>query len=156
MTNTATEPERATPIHRVVVGIDGSPASERALDWAATEASRTGAILEGHASYGAGYIYISSEEVQMALQRIVDQAGAHVADVAPGVTFKGVTHEGPAAKDLIEASEGADLLVVGSRGLGGFSGLLLGSVSQQCALHSHCPIVIVRPPETLKQTEDRL
>ena len=71
----------------------------------------------------------------------------HIATVAPGVTFKGVTHEGPAAKVLLEASEGADLLVVGSRGLGGFSGLLLGSVSQQCSLHAHCPVVIVRPQD---------
>ena len=55
--------------------------------------------------------------------------------------------EGPAASMLVEASEGADLLVVGSRGHGGFHGLLLGSVSQQCAHHARCPVVIVPSPE---------
>jgi nucleotide-binding universal stress UspA family protein len=155
MTTTTTEPERAAASHRVVVGIDGSHASDRALEWAAAEAARSGAVLEGHASYGSGYVFISSKEVHMALKKVVDQAAAHVADVAPGVTFTGVTHEGPAAKDLIDASKGADLLVVGSRGLGGFSGLLLGSVSQQCALHAHCPIVIVRPPELRELAKDR-
>jgi nucleotide-binding universal stress UspA family protein len=137
-----------------VVGIDGSRGSDRALEWAAAEAARTGAVLEGHSSYGAGYIYISREEVQIALRKVIDGAADHVADIAPGVTFKGVAHEGPAAKDLIDASKGADLLVVGSRGLGGFGGLLLGSVSRQCALHAHCPIVIVRPPEVREETKD--
>ncbi len=140
-----TAPESAVPVHRVVVGIDGSDASDRALAWAATAAARTGAVLEGHCSQGVGYLYTPRDEAQMASQRTIDEAADRVADMAPGVTFKGVAHEGPAAKDLIDASEGADLLVVGSRGLGGFRGLLLGSVSQQCTLHARCPIVIVRP-----------
>ena len=155
MTTTATEPESAVPIHRVVVGIDGSRSGDRALEWAAAEAARTGAVLEGHSCYEPGYVFLSNEEVQMAIKRVIDAAAAHVADIAPGVTFKGVAHERLAAKDLIDASKGADLLVVGSRGLGGFKGLLLGSVSQQCALHAHCPIVIVRPPEMREPTEDR-
>ena len=54
--------------------------------------------------------------------------------------------EGPAAEVLLRAAERADLLVVGSRGRGGFAGLLLGSVSQQCAQHAPCPVVIVPPP----------
>jgi nucleotide-binding universal stress UspA family protein len=109
------------------------------------EAARSGAVLEGHTSYDPGYVFISGEEVRIVTKKLISEAAAHVAVIAPAVTFTGVTHEGPAAKDLIDASEGADLLVVGSRGLGGFSSLLLGSVSQQCALHAHCPIVIVRP-----------
>ena len=56
--------------------------------------------------------------------------------------------EGPAAQTLIGAAKGAELLVVGSRGRGGFAGLLLGSVSQQCAHHASCPVVIVRAPRT--------
>jgi len=67
-----------------------------------------------------------------------------VAKLAPGVTTVGHTHEESPAVVLIEASEGADLLVVGSRGLGGFKGLVLGSVSQQCSHHARCPITIVR------------
>jgi nucleotide-binding universal stress UspA family protein len=147
MTTSPAGPESATPIHRIVVGIDGSRGGDRALEWAAAEAARSGAVLEGHACYDPGYVFISREEVQMSLKRAIETAGIHVAEIAPGVTFEGVTHEGPAAKDLIDVSKGADLLVVGSRGLGGFSGLFLGSVSQQCALHAHCPIVIVRSSE---------
>ena len=155
MTTTAAESGDAAPIHRIVVGIDGSVGGDRALEWAAAQAARCGAVLEGHASYDPGYVFISRQEVQMSLQKALDKAAAHVAEIAPGVTFKGVTHEGAAAKDLIDASKGADLLVVGSRGLGGFAGLFLGSVSQQCALHAHCPIVIVHPSEVREHTKDR-
>jgi nucleotide-binding universal stress UspA family protein len=131
----------------VVVGIDGSEGSNRALEWAATEAARNGAVLEVHAVYGSGYVFITPHEVEQAMQRLLDDAVKHIAGIAPGVAFKGVIHEGSPAQFLIEASKGANLLVVGSRGRGGFSGLLLGSVSQQCSLHAHCPIVIVRPPD---------
>jgi nucleotide-binding universal stress UspA family protein len=62
------------------------------------------------------------------------------------LTVVGVTHQEHPASALIEASDGADLLVVGSRGLGGFRGLLLGSVGHQCVLHARCPVVIIRPP----------
>ncbi len=143
----ATDAAYQSPTRRLVVGVDGSEGSNRALEWAAAEAGRRGAILEAHTSYGAGYVFITSQGVHQAMQHVLDEAANHIADLAPGVTFKGVVHKGSAAKFLIEASEGADLLVVGSRGLGGFSGLLLGSVGQQCSLHAHCPIVIVRPLE---------
>src|SRR5665213_1558979 len=93
MTTTAIEPDTTTPIHRVVVGIDGSPAAERALEWAAAEAARFGAVLEGHTSHELGYVFISREEVQMAMKTVIDEATAHVADIVPGVIFKGVAHE---------------------------------------------------------------
>lgn len=144
---TAKTPAGQAPSHRVVVGIDGSEGSNHALEWAASEAARMGAVLETHTSYDPGYVFITSQEVHQAMQHRLDEAAKHIADLAPGLVFKGVIDEGSAAKFLVEASKGADLLVVGSRGLGGFSGLLLGSVSQQCSLHAHCPIVIVRPPE---------
>lgn len=151
MTTSAKEAERAVPSHRVVVGIDGSPSSDRALEWAAAEAARTGAVVEGHASYGSGYLFLSSEEVEIAMRKAIDEAADRVADIAPGVSFKGVLHEGPPAKVLVEASKDADLLVVGSRGRGGLGDLLLGSVSWHCAQHAHCPIVIVRPTEVPEQ-----
>jgi nucleotide-binding universal stress UspA family protein len=145
--NAAAPGQGPAPTGRVVVGIDGSEGSNRALEWAAIEAARSGAVLEVHAVYGPGYVFVTPHEVERAMQRLLDDAGKHIADVAPGVAFKGVIQQGSAAQSLIESSKGADLLVVGSRGRGGFSGLLLGSVSQQCSLHAHCPIVIVRPPE---------
>ena len=153
MATTGTEPNGAAAIRQVVVGIDGSPASHKALEWAASEAARSGAVLEGHTSFEPGYVFISRDEVEMTMKKIVDQAAAVVANIAPGVTFQGVTHDGFAAKDLIDASKEADLLVVGSRGLGGFRGLLLGSVSQQCALHAHCPVVVVRSLEGQEQLD---
>jgi nucleotide-binding universal stress UspA family protein len=133
------------PLKRVVVGVDGSAGSTHALEWAAAEADRSGALLEVHTVYSPGYVFVTSEEVQAIMQEVIDDAAARVAALAPGVEVKGVTHEGATAKILIEASRGADLLIVGSRGLGGFSGLLLGSVSQQCSHHAHCPVLIVRP-----------
>ena len=144
---TSTGPLDEAATHRVVVGIDGSEGSNYALEWAAIEAARRGAVLEAHTSYAPGYVFITPQEVHQAMQRVLSEAAIHIADLAPGLVFEGVIHEGSAAHFLIEASKGADLLVVGSRGLGGFSGLLLGSVSQQCSLHAHCPIVIVRPLE---------
>jgi nucleotide-binding universal stress UspA family protein len=75
-------------------------------------------------------------------QQILDEELSEV-DSA-GLEVERVVLEGPPALMLVEAAEEADLLVVGSRGYGGFTGLLLGSVSQQCAHHAHCPVVIVR------------
>jgi nucleotide-binding universal stress UspA family protein len=129
-----------------VVGIDGSEGSTRALEWAAAEAARTGAMLEVHTAYGPGGVLTTPATTERTMRRLVDQSLARVQEVAPKVHAVGVTHEGSPVSALIDASQGADLLVVGSRGRGGFAGLLLGSVSQQCALHAHCPVVIVRPP----------
>jgi nucleotide-binding universal stress UspA family protein len=74
------------------------------------------------------------------LDKTIDEVIGDVKDVA--VERKAV--EGMAAQVLVDEAAGADLLVVGSRGHGGFAGLLLGSVSQQCAHHASCPVVIIR------------
>lgn len=132
---------------RVVVGVDGSEGSQRALDWAAGEAARLGAVLEIHAAYGSGYVFLTPGDVKHVLDEILEKATAQVAAVEPGLTTRGFGHDGSAVAALVEATRGAELLVIGSRGLGGFRGLLLGSVSQQCALHAHCPVLIVRPTE---------
>ncbi len=138
---------RAPAEHRIVVGVDGSEGSTRALEWAAAEATRAGAALEVHTAYGPGGVLATPATTERTMRRLVDQSVDHVHQVAPGVEAVGVTHEGSPVTALIEASLGADLLVVGSRGRGGFTGLLLGSVSQQCAVHAHCPVVIVRPKD---------
>jgi nucleotide-binding universal stress UspA family protein len=76
----------------------------------------------------------------------VETLDAIIADVASDseVHVDATVAEGPAASVLVDAAEGADLLVVGSRGHGGFVGLLLGSVSQQCVTHAPCPVLVVR------------
>jgi nucleotide-binding universal stress UspA family protein len=132
---------------RLVVGIDGSEPSERALEWAVDQAARTGAHLELHAAFDPGCSFVAPDEIEKELQARIEQGTAAVHERAPGVVVSGVTHQQAPAAALIDASRGAELLVVGSRGRGGFAGMLLGSVSLHCSLHAHCPVVIVRPPE---------
>jgi nucleotide-binding universal stress UspA family protein len=132
------------PTHRVVVGVDGSDNSMRALEWAAAQADYTGAVLDIQTAYEPGYVFVTQDEIQRSMERIIEKAVARVSDLAPRVVTRSATHEQSPAKALIEASEGADLLVVGSRGLSGFAGLVLGSVSQKCCLHSRCSLVIIR------------
>ncbi|HMD46095.1 MAG TPA: universal stress protein [Acidimicrobiales bacterium] len=129
---------------RIVVGVDGSEFSDLAIERAAEEAEHRGAVLEIHTAWGSGSTFLSRGEVTMALQRIGAEARERVVKLAPEVPTRVVIHEGAPAPALIKASEGADLLVVGSRGLGGFKGMLLGSVSHQCALHAKCPVLVVR------------
>ncbi len=134
---------------RIVVGVDGSPSSGRALDWAIAEAQRTGATLHLLCAWmfpmALGYAFTTTvHEVRHNAQDVIDRATAHVAEVAPGVTVTGETSEQLPAPALIAAAKGADLLVVGSRGLGGFEGLLIGSVSQSCTRHASCSVVVVR------------
>jgi nucleotide-binding universal stress UspA family protein len=147
---TAAAPGAADPAggrrRRIVVGVDGSQGSVRAVEWAAAEAGRGGAELEIHTAYSPGYVFVTAEDVRQAMHQVVHEATEVAAAIAPGVPVRGVAHEATPARSLIEASRGADLLVVGSRGRGGFAGLLLGSVSQQCSLHAHCTTVIVRTP----------
>jgi len=130
--------------HRIVVGIDGSEESLRALDWAAAQAEQTGATLDIHTAYEPGYTFITYDEVERTMDRLIAGATSRVAEAHPSVPISSGTHQDSPTKVLIAAAEGADLLVVGTRGRGGFNGLLLGSVSQQCSLHAPCPLLIVR------------
>jgi nucleotide-binding universal stress UspA family protein len=139
----------------IVVGVDGSEESKAALRWAIEEARlRDAAVRAVHAwsVYPALYpgtpIRASDwEEVRADADKFVEDFVAEVAGNPGDVELAAVAvqGDGTAAHGLIEAAEGAELLVVGSRGLGGFTGLLLGSVSQQCVHHAPCPVVIVRP-----------
>jgi nucleotide-binding universal stress UspA family protein len=139
----------------IVVGIDGSTGSHEALKWAIQEARLRDAPLRvvqawRYPSIVGGYGYVAPEEMDTELltsaaNDILENALNAVADGATDLDVERVVRQGPAAQVLIEESERAELLVVGSRGRGGFTGLLLGSVSQQCANHARCPIVIVHP-----------
>jgi nucleotide-binding universal stress UspA family protein len=141
----------------IVVGIDGSEGGNHALEWAAAEAKLRGTPLtvllawEWPAGYyaGAGWAIISPElieDLQKLAEERVEAACTAVAQPLDGLEVKRTIVQGVPAEALIEAAADADLLVVGTRGHGGFVGLLLGSVSQQCAHHCPCPIVIVPPP----------
>ena len=137
-------------MERIVVGVDGSEAGRDALRWAMDEARRCNATVEAvHAWHQPGvmsYGYLGQldmEPFEEDAQRVLDAA-------FEGVDTSGVAVErrlvpGGAAAVLVEEAKGADLLVVGSRGRGGFSGLMLGSVSQQAPHHAPCPIVIIPP-----------
>lgn len=133
----------------VVVGIDGSKGAHRALEWAVHEAEVRGArLLVIHTWF---YPYVGSPafvQVDPALlregaQELLDHAVAQVRAGHPDLDVTGSLLEGSAAHALVEAGQEADLVVVGSRGHGGFAGLLLGSVSQQCVHHATCPVVVV-------------
>lgn len=141
---------------RLVVGVDGSETSTSAVRWAAREAALRGAKLElvsawevsvSSVGYGLGFAEMSTEMVK-GLEQAAEETVAAAAQVArdgfPDLEIETRTIEGQAADVLMGAAGGADLLVVGSRGMGGFRELLLGSVSQQCAHHATCPVVIVR------------
>ncbi len=139
---------------RIVVGVDGSKTAELAVRWAAAEARRRGAGLELVAAwevptsnYGFGLAPITEDVVKGLMQAAEENLGAAIDVVRAEAGDVDVTTrvvEGQPAWALLDVSEDADLLVVGSRGLGGFRELLLGSVSQQCAHHARCPVVIVR------------
>lgn len=136
----------------IVVGVDGSSGSEAALRFAAREAdlrrTRLRVVSAWHVPggmYAGGFVpTVESMDYgawqrEIAERQVSDVLGA---DRAANVELV-ITNGSPAAV-LRDESEHAELIVVGSRGHGGFSGLLLGSVSQQCAAHAHCPVTIVR------------
>jgi nucleotide-binding universal stress UspA family protein len=139
---------------RIVVGIDGSDHSKKALRWALDEARLRDASLEVVSAwmlpvYATGYGFAPGDLVDPKIigdgaAAQLDETVTEVAGDATDVKLTRKSVEGMAAQVLVEEAEGADMLVVGSRGHGGFAGLLLGSVSQQCAQHASCPVVIIR------------
>lgn len=144
----------ATSVKTVVVGVDGSANAARALHWALDEAYAHGCrVLLVHgveigtaaaSPYGSGVVL---EQLEEAGREVLSHA-VEVARAA-GVPAETRLEVGSAAHALIEASREAEMLVVGSRGHGGFAGLLLGSVSSACVHHAHCPVVVVRPSEVV-------
>jgi nucleotide-binding universal stress UspA family protein len=139
-------------MERIVVGVDGSEAGREALQWALDDARRRNAAVEAvHAWHQPGVMsYGYLDQIDMApfeedARRVLD-AAVDGADVS-GVAVERKLIPGGAAIVLVEEAKGASLLVVGSRGRGGFTGLMLGSVSQQVAHHAPCPVVII-PPAT--------
>jgi nucleotide-binding universal stress UspA family protein len=140
----------------IVVGVDGSGHSQRALDWAIKEAGIRHApltVLTVHQAVAGYYGGIASygddpqrtELAREAAQAETDKALAAIDGPRPeSVTVRAV--HGFPVEELIGASRDADVVVLGSRGAGGFTRLLMGSVAAQVAQHAHCPVLIV-PPE---------
>lgn len=136
---------------RIVVGIDGSEHSKAALRWALGQARLSGASVDAvtawryPATYGLTVIPAPGDldfdgESRKALAEAVAEAGAGT----PGVEVRQLVGEGPSAEILLNVAKDADLLVVGSRGLGSFKSAVLGSVSLACVLHATCPVLVFR------------
>jgi nucleotide-binding universal stress UspA family protein len=134
----------------VVVGVDGSEGGTEALRWAVGQARILGGALEvcsfWHvpqvSSHLAAYDYHQlADGAREALEKALSLAG----ELDSMMEVRGVTERMVPASGLVRESTDAGLLVVGSRGLGGFRGLLLGSVSRYCLEHARCPVLIVRP-----------
>jgi nucleotide-binding universal stress UspA family protein len=146
---------------RIVVGVDGSPASRAALAHAIRDAARRGAAVEVVTAFAPPEYWVPLygppnfpvDEVRDGVRReaedvareVIEQLRGEDLPQMPQVSVEAVA--GGAAKALLNAARDADLLVVGSRGRGGFSSMLLGSVSLACALHATCPVTVVHGAE---------
>ena len=137
---------------RIVVGVDGSGASVEALRWALHQATFTGASVEAigcwmvPVSFGVAMGAVESVDWESNSQEILDAAITEArGDSGQSVTKKNV--QGHPADVLVDASKDAELVVVGSRGHGGFVGAVLGSVSSHVVAHAHCPVLVTRNRE---------
>jgi nucleotide-binding universal stress UspA family protein len=143
-------PDKATR-RRVVVGIDGSDASLDALNWAARQADLTASNLEvvmtwqWPTSFGWGVPVPDDVNPEEDVRKTLETALDPVRVRYPDLRIDAHVVNGHPAPALVEASKGADLLVVGSRGHGEFVGMLIGSVSEFCTTNAHCPVLVHRP-----------
>jgi nucleotide-binding universal stress UspA family protein len=150
---------------RIVVGVDGSEASYGALHWAIAEAVRRDACLDVVNAYGFHqYVSPFGRTTSIDRDQLRDSSLALLTEMVEGA-IGGSGCRPPAVEliptpmstvlGLLDTSKGADLLVVGSHGRGGFRGMMTGSVSLQCVHHAHCPVVVVRPPRASQPEADR-
>jgi nucleotide-binding universal stress UspA family protein len=138
----------------VVVGVDGSPNAERALDWAMRQAAAVHAPLtvvavhEVAKSYWGGIPVVGPADtalldtLRQAAEEMTQQAASRLGGAGPA-SVKVHAANGFVVKELVDASRDADLVVIGARGGSGFARLLMGSVSSEVIQHSACPVVIV-------------
>lgn len=140
----------------IVAGVDGSGHSQRALEWAAREAAirqvpltvvTVHPFMLGYWGSAVNYPeeHALAEHARRLAQEQADKVLAGLQNRPPSVTIQSVS--GVPAEELLDAAKDADMLVVGSRGAGGFKRLLLGSVSTQVAHHAHCPVVVIPAEE---------
>ncbi|MDO8143966.1 MULTISPECIES: universal stress protein [unclassified Isoptericola] len=146
----------------VLVGVDGSDASMHALDWAAAYAARVGWSLHVVCSYSlpsftaasldGGYAALDDTAIAEGAKAVLSEATARVEGI--GVPVTGTVATGDAAGVLVEMSAEACLAVVGTRGRGGFTERLLGTVSSALPAHAHCPTVVVPYRQEVAETDD--
>ena len=134
---------------RIVVGVDGFESSKAALRWAIRQAKLTGAVVEAitawHIPVGTGWVPTPDmPDYQEDAFAVLTEAINEMSTVDPDVQVCPRVVEGRAGQVLVDAADGADLLVVGSRGHRGLAEALLGSVGQHCATNASCPVVIIR------------
>jgi nucleotide-binding universal stress UspA family protein len=139
------EPDRP----KIVAGIDGSPSSLAALEWAARQADLTGSALVVVGAWRLPGTYAAAgitDEYDPAadMQRVLDHSLHAIQQRHQTLQATGQVTEGYPGPALVDASRDADLLVVGSRGHREFTEILLGSVGMHCATHAHCPVLVYR------------
>ncbi len=142
-------------VPRIVVGVDGSAPSLQALRWAIRQTELTGATLDAVIAWqypvvvgGLGWVPATGMDGVDYSELAAKALSEAVAEVSPpaSVHIRQLVVDGNAAQVLLDAARGADLLVVGNRGHGGFTDALIGSVSSRCVRHAHCPVVVVHTP----------
>ncbi len=140
---------------RIVVGVDGSPSSRTALRWAVRQAELTGATVDAviawqypvnFGTYGWAPVPMEEDGADFGelAEKTLTDAISETVDPSSDVPVRQLVIQGNPAQVLLDAAKDADLLVVGSRGHGGFTGALLGSVSLYCVHHASCPVVVLR------------
>jgi nucleotide-binding universal stress UspA family protein len=139
---------------RIVAGVDGSPSSISALRWTIRQAELTGAAVDAVIAWhypmptgGYGWAptgMATSFDFKGNAEKVLAEAIGTASGPGGSVPVRARVVEGNPARVLLDVSDGADLLVVGSRGHGGFTEALLGSVSQHCVHHARCPVVVIR------------
>ena len=135
---------------RIVVGVDGSEPSMAALRWAIRQAKQTGSSVDAviawrvPSGYGLAPIGDGGVDFEGDAKKILADALSEVGGTESNVVIRPAVVEGHPADVLVWSARGADLLVVGSRGHGGFTSALLGSVSRHCVHHASCPVLVIR------------
>jgi nucleotide-binding universal stress UspA family protein len=171
MTKNQNENGKLKNTSAVDVGVDGSAGAKAALRWALAEARLRNAPVRAVHAWTFGYIDGTAEgyptlgsytslgidvsDVHSAAEELLERAIADVGTETEGIEIERQVIQGRAAEVLVQAATSRDLLVVGSRGHGGFIGLLLGSVSQQCVHHARCAVVVVHSPRSMAADHER-
>lgn len=152
-------PTPPAPLRPVVVGVDGSPSSIGALRRGARIAAALRLPLEAVSVWRypdlngpAGMTYFPDADVMAASARsVLDESVMTVFGTDVPIWYRGTVRQGVTAQVLMEESQDAEMLVVGSRGHGGFLGLLLGSVSEAVAEHASCPVLVFHEPAPITE-----